>query len=70
MSIWWDVEERKWHSKLHGKKEELMAKGLKNQQIPIPTSVSPNFKYGIITRQLHHFNVALHMESRFHARGT
>ena len=59
MTIWWDAKERRWHSRLYDKKEELMAKGLKINKFPHPKSIlSPNCKYGIITSQLHRFNVA------------
>ena len=59
MTIRWDGKEKKWHSKLYDKKEELVAKGLKINKFPHPESIlSPNCKYGVITSQLHRFNVA------------
>ena len=58
MSIWCTAE-AKWHSKLYDKKVGLAAKGLKLNRFPHPQSkLSTCCKYGVITSQLHRYNVA------------
>ena len=58
MSIWCTAE-AKWHSKLYDKKVGLAAKGLKLNRFPHPQSkLSTRCKYGVITSQLHRYNVA------------
>ena len=61
MSIWYTVERNgvEWHSKLYDKKVGLAAKGLKLNRFPHPQSkLSTRCKYGVITSQLHRYNVA------------
>ena len=46
-------------SKLYNTKEELVNKGLKINKFPHPESIlSANCKYGVVTNQLHRYNVA------------
>ena len=57
MSIW--CENSKWHSKLYDKKIAMIDKGLKINKFPHPESkLSTRCKYGVITSQLHRYNVA------------
>ena len=59
MAIWFDNKSQQWHSKLYDKKLELVAIGLKLNKFPDPTSkLSTRCKYGVITNQLHRYNVA------------
>ena len=59
MTIWFDNSSKQWHSKLYDKKIELVAKGLKLNKFPDPASkLSTRCKYGVITSQLHRYNVA------------
>ena len=49
----------RWHSKLYDKKVGLIAKGLKLNKFPHPSSkLSTRCKYGVITSQLHRYTVA------------
>ena len=55
-----------WHSKLYDKKAGLIAAGLKLNKFPHPDSVlSKRCKYGVITSQLHRYNVACTKDSDF-----
>jgi len=48
-----------WHSKLYDKKVKMLEKGLKLNKFPHPESkLSKRCKYGVITSQLHRYNVA------------
>jgi len=61
MTIWWvtTADKVEWHSKLHDKKVKMIEKGLKLNKFPHPQSkLSARCKYGVITSQLHRFNVA------------
>lgn len=59
MTIWFECNSRQWHSKLYDKKLDLVAKGLKLNKFPDPASkLSTRCKYGVITSQLHRYNVA------------
>ena len=59
MAIWFENSSQQWHSKLYDKKIELVAKGLKLNKFPDPASkLSTRCKYGVITSQLHRYNVA------------
>ena len=61
MTIWCDVQPNgiRWHSKLYDKKVKMLAKGLKLNKFPHPKSkLAARCKYGVITSQLHRFNVA------------
>ena len=59
MTMWCDAQSKKWHSKLYDKKVAMIAKGLKLNKFPHPTSkLSTRCKYGVITSQLHRYNVA------------
>ena len=56
MSIWFDRESKQWHSKLFDKKIALVAKGLKLNKFPDPSSkLATRCKYGVITSQLHRY---------------
>merc|ERR1712139_200269 len=47
------------HSRLYDKKIAMVAKGLKLNKFPDPASkLSSRCKYGVITSQLHRYNVA------------
>ena len=49
----------KWHSKLYDKKVSMVDTGLKLNMFPHPTSkLSTQCKYGVITSELHRYNVA------------
>ena len=55
-----------WHSKLYDKKAGLIAAGLKLNKFPHPDSVlSTKCKYGVITSQLHRYNVACTKDGDF-----
>ena len=57
MTIW--HENGKWHSKLYDKKVKMIQAGLKLNKFPHPASkLSTRCKYGVITSQLHRYNVA------------
>ena len=57
MNIW--NEGGRWHSRLYDKRVGLVKKGLKLNKFPHPTSkLSVRCKLGIITSQLHRFEVA------------
>ena len=60
MSIWHTHGDNlRWHSKLYDKKVGLVAKGLKLNKFPHPSSkLSARCKYGVITSQLHRYTVA------------
>jgi len=60
MTIWHtNGDNFRWHSKLYDKKVGLMAKGLKLNKFPHPSSkLSVRCKYGVITSQLHRYTVA------------
>ena len=61
MTIWWvtTADKVEWHSKLYDKKVKMIEKGLKLNKFPHPQSkLSVRCKYGVITSQLHRFNVA------------
>ena len=66
MTIWFDNISKQWHSKLYDKKLDLVKKGLKLNKFPDPTSkLSSRCKYGVITSQLHRYNVACTTRSAF-----
>ena len=55
----WQGNEAEWHSKLYDKKVAMIEKGLKLNKFPHPASkLSTRCKYGVITSQLHRYNVA------------
>ena len=59
MAIWFDNKSQQWYAKLCNNKLELVAKGLKLNKFPDPTSkLSTRCKYGVNTSQLHRYNVA------------
>ena len=60
MTIWCtNGDDNRWHSKLYDKKVGLVAKGLKLNKFPHPSSkLSTRCKYGVITSQLHRYTVA------------
>ena len=62
MTIWCSktaAGETEWHSKLYDKKVKMLEKGLKLNKFPHPESkLSKRCKYGVITSQLHRYNVA------------
>jgi len=65
MTIWCDAQSEmpnpkpQWHSKLYDKKVAMVTKGLKLNKFPDPASkLSTRCKYGVITSQLHRYNVA------------
>jgi len=59
MTVWFENDSQEWHSKLYDKKVAMVAKGLKLNKFPDPASkLSSRCKYGVITSQLHRFNVA------------
>ena len=58
MTIWCN-NKTEWNSKLYDKKIGMIAKGLKLNKFPHPESkLSSRCKYGVITSQLHRYNVA------------
>ena len=66
MTIWFDTASKQWHSKLYDKKLAMVEKGLKLNKFPDPTSkLSSRCKYGVITSQLHRYNVACTTRSAF-----
>ena len=60
MTVWYDSNDRNhWNSKLYDKRVQLVAKGLKLNKFPHPKSkLSMRCKLGVITSQLHRFNIA------------
>ena len=59
MSIWCDNTKNIWHSKLYDKRVELIKKGLKLNRFPHPQSkLATQCKLGVITSQLHRYNIA------------
>ena len=60
MTIWHTQSNPvEWHSRLYDKKIAMIAKGLKLNKFPHPASkLSERCKYGVITSQLHRYNVA------------
>ena len=57
MTIWCN-RDKEWHSKLYDKKLNMIAKGLKLNRFPHPGSkLARRCKYGVITSQLHRYNV-------------
>ena len=59
MSIWCDNTKNIWHSKLYDKRVALMKKGLKLNRFPHPQSkLATQCKVGVITSQLHRYNIA------------
>ena len=60
MTIWHTHDNPvEWHSRLYDKKIAMIAKGLKLNKFPHPASkLSERCKYGVITSQLHRYNVA------------
>ena len=59
MSIWCDNTKHIWHSKLYDKRVVLMKKGLKLNRFPHPQSkLATKCKLGVITSQLHRYNIA------------
>ena len=55
-----------WHSKLYDKKVQMIAKGMKLNKFPHPDSkLSTRCKYGVITSQLHRYNVACTLPEGF-----
>ena len=58
MTIWCN-NKTEWNSKLYDKNIGMIAKGLKLNKFPHPESkLSSRCKYGVITSQLHRYNVA------------
>ena len=56
----------KWSSKLYNKREAMVAKGLKLNKFPHPESMlTSRCKYGVITSQLHRYNVACYSKQAF-----
>jgi hypothetical protein len=63
MTIW---HNKMWQSKLYDKRELLKAKGLKLNKFPHPQSrLSSRCKYGVITSQLHRYNIACTQPNTF-----
>ena len=59
MTTWCDNNEHSWHSKLYDKRVQLTKKGLKLNRFPHPQSkLDTQCKLGVITSQLHRYNVA------------
>ena len=59
MSIWCDNTKNIWHSKLYDKRIALMKKGLKLNRFPHPQSkLATQCRLGVITSQLHRYNIA------------
>ena len=59
MRIKYGTDTSAWSSRLYDKKEAMILKGLKLNKFPHPESLlSSRCKYGVITSQLHRFNVA------------
>ena len=61
MPIWPTTADHtvRWHSKLYDKKTSMVHAGLKLNRFPHPTSkLSTRCEYGVITSQLHGYNVA------------
>ena len=59
LTVWCNAKSHQWHSKLYDKKVAMVAKGLKLNKFPDPASkLSTRCKYGVITSQLHRYNVA------------
>ena len=64
MTMW--CRNKQWHSKLYDKRIALVAKGLKLNTFPHPESkLSSRCKFGVITSQLHRFNIACTQPSSF-----
>ena len=60
MTVWYTNEQHlRWHSKLYNTKVGLVAKGLKLNKFPHPSSkLATRCKYGVITSQMHRYTVA------------
>ena len=68
MSIKHNNDTSKWSSKLYDKREAMVAKGLKLNKFPHPESMlTSRCKYGVITSQLHRYNVACSSKQAFMA---
>ena len=70
MTIWCEASKERdkiqWHSKLYDKKVGLIAAGLRLNKFPHPEScLSSRCKYGVITSQLHRYNVACTQTEHF-----
>jgi len=66
MSIEHNNDTSKWSSKLYDKREAMVAKGLKLNKFPHPESMlTSRCKYGVITSQLHRYNVACSSKPAF-----
>ena len=66
MSIKHNNNTSKWSSKLYDKREAMVAKGLKLNKFPHPESMlTSRCKYGVITSQLHRYNVACSSKRAF-----
>ena len=66
MSIEHNNDTSKWNSKLYDKREAMVAKGLKLNKFPHPESMlTSRCKYGVITSQLHRYNVACSSKRAF-----
>ena len=71
MSIWCDNTKNIWHSKLYDKRVELIKKGLKLNRFPHPQSkLATQCKLGVITSQLHRYNIACTQPKDFLAAAT
>ena len=61
MTLWQEAQEHialHWHTKLYDKKVKLTANGLELNKFPHPDSkLSIRCRYGVITSQLHRYNV-------------
>ena len=59
MSIWCNNTKNMWHSKLYDQHVALMKKGLKHNRFPHPQSkLATQCNLGVITSQLHRYNIA------------
>ena len=68
MSIKHNTDASKWSSKLYDKREAMVAKGLKLNKFPHPESMlTGRCKHGVITSQLHRYNVACSSKQAFMA---
>ena len=66
MNIKHNSNTSKWSPKLYNKQEAIVAKGLKLNNCPPPESMlTSRCKYGVITIQLHRYNVACSSKPAF-----
>ena len=72
MSIWCDNTKNTWHSKLYDKRVELMRKGLLklNRFSHLQSKLATQCKLGVITSQLHRYNIACTQPKDFLAAAT